>query len=159
MNKKLLMTWHSWFGLKLSILMLIICFTGTLAVVSHEIDWLLDSDLRIEAQDKEIQWQAMTDTAKQAFPQRELGYISAPLYSNFASVALMSDPQLGARRVYLNPYTGELLADSAWYASAQRILRDLHRYLLSPVAGIYIVGPFAIALMISLITALFYYKK
>ena len=48
MSTKRWLNWHSWLGLKLSLLMLVICITGTIAVVSYEIDWLLDSDLRIE---------------------------------------------------------------------------------------------------------------
>ncbi|QYU71247.1 PepSY domain-containing protein [Leptolyngbya sp. 15MV] len=43
-------TWwvvHQWVGLKLSLFLSFIMFTGTLAVVSHEIDWLLQPSLRV----------------------------------------------------------------------------------------------------------------
>jgi len=101
----------------------------------------------------------MATSAREAYPQRQLFFISAPMYSNFASVALTVDPELGLRRTLMNPYTGEVIADMDWYASAQRVLRDLHRYLLSPVGGIYLVGPLAIVLLISVITALLFYRK
>ena len=153
------MNWHSWLGLKFSLLMLVICITGTIAVVSHEIDWLLDSDLRIEKTAQVINWDAMAGNIKKTYPQRQLSFINRPLYSNAAAIALTEDPFLGARRVYLNPYTGEVIADKAWYASVQRVVRDLHRYLLSPIAGIYLVGPFGLILLASLITALLCYKK
>jgi hypothetical protein len=32
---------HSLFGLKLSLFMAFVCLTGTIATVSHEIEWLL----------------------------------------------------------------------------------------------------------------------
>ena len=38
---------HQWVGLKLSLFLTFILFTGTLAVVSHEIDWLLQPSLRV----------------------------------------------------------------------------------------------------------------
>ena len=106
-----------------------------------------------------INWDAMAANIKKTYPQRQLYFIDRPLYNNAASIALTEDPFLGARRVYLNPYTGEIIADKAWYASVQRVVRDLHRYLLSPIAGIYLVGPFGIILLGSLITALLCYKK
>ena len=153
------MNWHSWLGLKLSLLMLVICITGTIAVVSHEIDWLLDSDLRLEKTGTVINWDAMATNIKTLYPQRRLVFIDRPLYSNAASIALTVDPFLGARRVYLNPYTGNIIAEKPWYASVQRVVRELHRYMLSPVAGIYLVGPFGLILLASLITALLCYKK
>lgn len=160
MNKKQLIALHSWVGLKLSALMFVVCFTGTLAVFSYEIDWLIDSDMRVSTPvDTAVNWDKMAVSARETYPQRQLFFIAAPMYENFASVALTIDPELGARRTLLNPYTGDVIADQDWYASAQRILRDLHRYLLSPVGGIYLVGPFAIVLLISVITALLFYRK
>jgi uncharacterized iron-regulated membrane protein len=159
MSKKKWMKWHSWLGLKLSLLMLVICVTGTISVISHEIDWLIDSDLRVSQTPQSINWDAMAANIKRTYPQRQLFFINRPMYSNAASIALTVDPFIGARRVYLNPYSGDVIADKAWHASVQRVFRDLHRYLLSPIAGIYLVGPFGVILLASLITALVLYKK
>ena len=38
---------HQWAGLKLAILLTFVFATGTLAVLSHEIDWLLQPGLRV----------------------------------------------------------------------------------------------------------------
>ena len=38
---------HQWVGLKLAIFMSFVCLTGTLAVLSSEIDWLLQPSLRV----------------------------------------------------------------------------------------------------------------
>ena len=38
---------HQWVGLKLAIFMSFICRTGPLAVLSSEIDWLLQPSLRV----------------------------------------------------------------------------------------------------------------
>lgn len=159
-SKKTLLAIHGWVGLKLSLLMFIVCFTGTFAVISHELDWLFTSDLRVSApNNKEINWDAIYANTQKKFPHRLIATINAPLYSNFSSIVITNDPELGVRRVFVNPYTGEVQGDLPYYASFQRTLRDLHRYLLAPLGGIYIVGPLGIFLLISVISALFFYKK
>ena len=40
---------HSWLGFKLSPVLGVICLSGSLASVSHEIDWLLTPTLRSSA--------------------------------------------------------------------------------------------------------------
>lgn len=159
-SKKTLLALHSWVGLKLSLLMFIVCLTGTFAVISHELDWLFNEDLRVVSQpENEIDWDAIHTSVQKEFPNRPQMSINKPLYSNFSSIVSMNDPELGARRVFVNPYTGEVKGDLPFYASFQRTLRDLHRYLLAPAGGLYIVGPLAVILLISTISALFFYKK
>jgi uncharacterized iron-regulated membrane protein len=101
-SKKTLLAVHSWVGLKLSLLMFIVCLTGTFAVISHEIDWLFTEDLRITSQpDSEIDWDAIRTNAHKQFPNRPDMGITKPLYSNFAAIVSMNDPELGARRVFV----------------------------------------------------------
>lgn len=151
--------YHSWIGFKLNILMFFICLTGALATISHELDWLLISNMRVDAQPKEIAWQAMYENARIQAPDAILRSINAPDYANFAAIGHAVDPYFGSRRLIFNPYTGTLLEERHWYSSAQRILRDVHRYLLYPVVGIYIVGLFGFILLGSTISSLFVYKK
>ncbi len=140
--------------------MFIVCVTGTLAVISHEVDWLINSKLRIEAQSNQaIDWEAMYANIQREYPNNTSIALNAPLYSNFASIATVNDAERGMLRVFVNPYTGEVQGDAAWYASFQRVVRDLHRYLLAPKGGIYLVGPLGVILLISTITALFFYKR
>jgi uncharacterized iron-regulated membrane protein len=159
-SKKKFLTIHSWVGLKVSVLMFIVCFTGTLATISYELDWLTTSALRIEAQQgTDINWDAIHREVKLAYPHSNGIQISTPLYSNFSSIVIVGDPELGIRRVFVDPYTGKVQGNAAYYASFQRTLRDLHRYLLAPTGGIYLVGPLGIILLISTLTALFFYKR
>jgi len=140
--------------------MFIVCLTGTFAVISHELDWLFNDNLRVSSQpESEINWDLMYQNVKKRFPDSSNISIYKPLYSNFSSIVSVNDSELGVRRVFINPYTGEVKGDLPHYASFQRVLRDLHRYLLSPFKGLYIVGPLGIILLISTISALFFYKK
>jgi len=146
-------------GFKLNILMFIICLTGAFAVISEELDWLLIANMRVEPQQADYAWQAMLDNAKKQHPNSIISGINGPRYSNFAAIAQAIHPQLGIQRLLFNPYTGELLESRHWYASAQRILRDVHRHLLYPAFGLYIVGFFAFVLLGLVISSLFVYKK
>jgi uncharacterized iron-regulated membrane protein len=159
-SKKTLLTIHSWLGLKLSLLMFIVCLTGTFSVISHELDWLFNEDLQVSSQDKsKVRWEVIHNNVQKTFPHIEILSIDRPLYSNFASIVTVNDPELGIRRVFVNAYTGEVQGDAPHYSSFQRVLRDLHRYLLAPVGGLYIVGPLSVILLILTISALFFYKK
>ncbi len=152
--------WHAWLGYKLSILMFVICLTGTIATVSDELDWLVNPMLRVEAVDTPYQWQAMYQNFQERYPGSSLTYIDAPRYANYAAVGLMTTAEGVTRRVFFNQYTGEVTGDLPWAASVQRFLRDLHRFLLFPISlGAYMVSFFGFILLASVVTALFVYKK
>ena len=67
MNKKQWYTWHSLVGIKLAILICFVLTTGTLAVVSHEIDWLTNSSKRVlpSVNSAEINWSKVYLSAKE----------------------------------------------------------------------------------------------
>ncbi len=153
-------TWHAWLGYKLSILMFAICLTGTIATVSNELDWLLNPMLRIAVQDGPDQYAAMVENFRSEFPDATLSYIDAPLYNNYAAIGSMTASDGSLHRVFFDQYTGEITGVLPWAASAQRFLRDLHRFLLFPVSfGAYLVSFFGFVLLASVVSAFFVYKK
>lgn len=68
---------HSIFGLKLSLFLAFVCFTGTIATVAHEIEWLYKPELRASAVRGEPNWGAMWDAAARAHPDAKLGGIGS----------------------------------------------------------------------------------
>jgi len=68
---------HSIFGLKLSLFLGFVCLTGTIATVSHEIEWLYKPELRATAVLGDADWGRMWDAARRAHPQAVLGGIGS----------------------------------------------------------------------------------
>lgn len=57
MRRRSFFAWHSWIGLTAGLLLFIVCWSGTLAVFSQELDWLADERMHAPAAEQ-IAWQA-----------------------------------------------------------------------------------------------------
>ncbi len=152
---------HQWVGLKLSLLLTIILFTGTLAVVSHEIDWAINPSLRVAPSTVGPQpdWTAMATAASNYPGVQRVMSLDAPLASAFAAraVVVWDDDRLGF--LHLHPATGAVQGEGHW-VNAQRILRNFHRHLNMPTKyGVPIVTSLAFLMLVSLVTSLIVYKK
>lgn len=152
---------HQWVGLKLSLFMTFVLFTGTLAVMSHEIDWLLQPSLRVAPSSVEepVAWASIAQNAA-AYPGvAKASAIDAPTASAFAAKVTIerADGSLGF--LHAHPTTGVIQGEGPW-VGAQRVLRNMHRHLNLPVKyGVPIVSSLAFLLLISLVTSFVVYKK
>jgi uncharacterized iron-regulated membrane protein len=153
---------HQWVGLKLAILMSFICLTGTLAVVSNEIDWLLQPSLRVDPSTVaagEPAWDRMVASAA-AYPGvKRVQSINQPEASAFAARAMVvwQDKRLGF--LHLHPTTGAVQGIGPW-VGAQRVLRNMHRHLNLPGwIGIPLVTSLSFLLLVTLATSFVVYKK
>lgn len=152
---------HQWVGLKLAIFMSFICFTGTLAVLSNEIDWLLQPSLRVapSSVEGEPRWERIAAAATQEPQAQSVEYLSAPVAGAFAATAVIVRKD-GTRRVlHIHPTTGKVQGDGNW-VGAQRVLRNIHRHLNLPVKyGVPLVCTLAFLLLVSVVTSLVVYKR
>lgn len=151
---------HSWVGLKLSLFMAWVLFTGTFAVFAVEMDWLARPELRVDPQDRpHVSWGTMFAAAKAAVPDGHIEAVYAPPHAWFAAEALAEVGDDKRVRVYINPYDGHVQGVAPWM-SFQRFFREMHRHLLLPAKyGIPIVCSLSILLLLSIITGLVTYKK
>lgn len=152
---------HSWIGLKLSILMSFILVTGTIAVFSYEIDWLLNPEMRAfsEVDARPASWGTLYDSATAAYPDGELRFLQVPHGTWWASQATLVDPAGGLMRIWLHPQTARYQGATRWF-NVQRFLRQAHRHLMLPTrVGIVLVSLLALPLLLSLITGLITYKR
>ena len=157
-NARTMFAIHAWSGFKLGLLLLVVFASGTLATISHELDWATRSELRVPSRDADYDFPAMLASLRDAFPRADVDLLSRPEGRGYAAVARIDHPALGYRRVFVDPYSGEVLGHAHWYGSFQRFLRDFHRYLLLPgYLGIYIVGATAFLCLASLISSFWVY--
>ena len=159
--KRVWLDLHRWVGLKLSILMSFVLITGTLATVSHEIDWLLDPGRRVlpTVTVDHYDWQGIADAARQARPDWSFEWIAAPIDPWFAAQAVGLTAAGERRRLFLHPTSFAVQSDRGWF-NAQRLFRDAHRRLMIfHPAGIALVSALSILLILSIVSGLFVYKK
>jgi uncharacterized iron-regulated membrane protein len=163
--RKLAFAAHAWLAIKFSVLLGIILVSGTVATVSHELDWLLNPAIRVSdthavAPDDvtPAQWQAALDAAGRAHPGATVGSVNAPLASGFAMEAVVTTPDERSLRVYVNPTTAEVQGTTTYF-NAQRFLRSLHYTLFIEQWGIYVVTSLAFLLIGSLISGLIVYRR
>lgn len=148
---------HSWIGTRLSILFFIVCFSGTLATLSHEMDWLFNPAMRASPQGELAPRNEIRDNLKEKYPEAEFTFWMRPDEPYLSDIIYLVEK--GERSyVFANRYTGEIQGQGQ--LSFQRFFRDLHYFLFIPNnIGHFTVLIFGFLLLISLITALLFYKK
>ncbi len=157
---------HSWLALPIWFFVLIVCVTGTLAVVSQEIVWLANPDVRASkpSDDAELlTFGQVLAEIKKAQPELVVQSITRPDESHFALTARVSYPDGSNPTIYVNPYTGAIQGVSPEFDFRQ-FTRALHGWWLVPFTngfswGWYLVSMMGIPMLLSLITGLVVYKK
>lgn len=156
-DKKFFFKIHSWIGIRLSILFFIVCFSGTLATLSHEMDWLFIPEMRAKPSKSLATKNQIVKGLQEKYPNGRIQYWLASEEPYLCDIVYILEE---GQRVYtfVNPYTGEIQGSTT--LTFQRFFRDLHYFLFIPFqVGNYLVLVFGFLLLISLVTALFFYKK
>lgn len=153
--------WHSWIGLTTGLLLFVICWSGTIAVFSEEIDWLLNSAERVESRGDLRSFGEWADAVTRAYPDLRIDSIAAPRTSRSAAELLVETPDGRLLRTYVDPFTATVTGQTSYF-NVQRFFRSLHMSLFDPGAkgiGYYVVMSFSFALVGSLLTSLVFYKR
>ena len=148
---------HGWLGLNIGLLLFVVCFSGTFATLSHEIDWLINPAIRAESRNAPLNWTAMHETLTHKFPNHIISGIYAPTGPGFAALAYISTPNGQTRKAYLNPYTGTLQGHTSFF-NIQRFFRSFHRRFFDGTRGITLVTLTAFVLLISSLSGFCFYK-
>ena len=154
-------TVHQWVGLKLSILLAFVFLTGTIAVFSSEIDWLLRPAMRVAPASvgSEVAWSRAAQAIAAHAPEARIVRLEAPADRGFALSATIERAGGGLAFVYAHPSTGAVQGEGHW-VGAKRIFRNMHRHLMMPTKwGVPIVSSTAVLLLVSLATSFVVYKK
>ena len=153
---------HSWLGVFAGLLLFVICWSGTVAVFSHEIDWLLDARLRVDAPARVASWDRLARGVEAVHPDAERYSLHAPRHAGFAAHAVVDTPTQAMRRVYLHPATGAYLGETSYF-NVQRFFRSLHMSMFDfgsgRLWGYWFVGAFSVLLLVSAIAPLLFYRR
>ena len=150
---------HSFVGVITGLMLFVICWSGTFAVVAHELDWLATPEARMSSDGgTRASWGAWLEAVKREYPQAKVRRLEAPRFRESAAVAVIDLPHQELVRVYLQPHTAEVLGHWSYF-TLQRFFRNLHSYLFLPEIGSYLVAFFSLTLLVSMISALFFYKR
>lgn len=150
---------HGWLGLNFGLALFVICLSGTFAVVSHEIDWLLNPQLRVTPQESRASYGAMHRAVEAAYPDAPIRSAWAPKGPRFACEFWVRGEGGGNRRVYVDPYTATVQGEGSWF-NTQRFFRDFHRrFFWSAWWGIWLVAFFGLPLLAASATGLAFYKR
>ena len=151
---------HQWAGLQLSLFLAFILATGTIATLSHEIDWLLTPAMQVAPQQSPpASWGRLAASAREAAGDARIEWIYAPSEPWFAVEAVAARSNGERFRIQIDPWTAQVRGLTPWF-NAQRLFRELHRSLMLPTAiGVPIVTMLAFPLLASIVTAFWVYKK
>jgi len=164
LTRRTFFVWHSWIGLTAGLLLFVICWSGSVAVFSHELDWLTDERLRA-APAEVTNWQAIADNVGESRPDWHILAISEPLHPGFAAEVWVADPDDVWHRIWTDPATGRVLGTTGYF-NIQRFFRSFHMslfiggwYIWGIPFGYWLVGLAAIMLTVSLVTSLLFYRR
>ncbi|PSS59000.1 PepSY domain-containing protein [Pseudomonas sp. BBP2017] len=157
---------HSWLALPIWFFVLIVCVTGTLAVLSQEIVWLANPDVRASKPSDDVpllSYQQVYDAMLKAEPALAVNYISRPGEEHFALTASVTYPDGTTPILYVNPYTGAIQGKSPTF-DFEGFTRALHGWWLVPFTngyswGWYLVSLLGLPMLASLVTGLVVYKR
>jgi len=154
-------TWfriHSFTGVVTGLMLFVICWSGTFAVLAKEIDWLVTPAARAEVRGEWQSWGAIMQAVEAAYPEARIRFLRAPLYRNAAAEVVVALPRQRPVRVYVDPYLGEVRGAHSYF-NTQRFLRTFHMNLFLGNIGYYVVMTFALTMLVSLGAALVFYRR
>lgn len=155
---------HGWMALPVWVLLFVVCLTGTLLTVAHEIEWLATPTVRASNPDglPRLPLNDVVAAVAQARPDAIITGVETlePYLALNVQVAL---PEAPFARLHVNPYTGAVQGMTEG-PGFQGFLFGLHSWLLFPWQGAlnygwYIVTALGFFMIGSIITGLVVYKK
>lgn len=157
--------WHGWIGLTAGLLLFVVCWSGTIAVFSREIDLALDPAISAAAPTERIAWAAADANIRAAHPAWWVMQLTASHGPGTTAEAWAEDEDGVLHRVHFDPASGAVLADRSLF-NVQRFFRSFHMALfvedwpiLGMALGDWIVTLLSIPLLVSLVTSLLFYRR
>lgn len=158
---------HAWIGVNAALLIFLACLSGTIAVFSHELEWLADPVRRAapsaDADLHGFSWQRTVDAVENTFPDALVLRVRAPAGPRWSASVAIAPRRGDIRLVFVDPYSYEVKGQRSTFGIAS-FLRIFHKqfYLIPPVIGFHgvlIVGVIGLLVLTSSITGILSYRR
>lgn len=146
--------WHTYLGIIAGAILAFVGVTGSILVFQDEIDRALNKDLfDVIAQQKKLSFDELIPEIRRHYPKLKFDYVMAgkgdsPVEA-YSAFNFKTEEEF-----FINPYNGKLSGKRIISSSFIRVVMELHRTLLIPTAGRYIVGIASLCLLILTISGL-----
>ncbi len=144
-------------GLIAGTIIVVVSLTGTILVYRDEIDQALNPELfNAPAQGKKLSFQQITEQLKRDHPDWKLEFLFRAEGANSANLPYRAhlEGKEPEQEIFINPYTGKLTGSRLHDSAFIDVVLEIHRTLLIPVVGRYVVGISALMLVILTISGL-----
>jgi len=146
--------WHTYLGIIAGAILSFVGITGSILVFQDQIDRALNKELfEVVAHQKKLPFDELIPLIKKNNPELKFDYVMAAKGDSPLEAYTAFDFKTEAQ-FFINPYTGKLSGKRIISSSFIRVVMDLHRTLLIPVIGKYIVGLASLCLLILTISGL-----
>lgn len=150
---RFLRTIHLWIGLVVGALFCISGLSGSVLVFDDELDSYFNSELwYVEPQTGPIRLNEATAKVRSVLPDRTLLYARLPREPNRSIEYWMGGD--GVQRVYIDPWSLDILGVRGEHAGPLGFLHDLHVHLLAGAQGLLANGLLGLVLLFTVLTGL-----
>lgn len=164
LNRKRWFQIHGWLALPVWVVFSFVCLSGTIAVVSHEITWLVNPAARADNPEglPRKPLPELVQAVREAAPEAHIADIFVLEPYLVTAVGIRTAEGVPAR-AYVNPYTGQVQAISGG-PTFIGFMRSLHGWLLFPwhhnySVGYYLVAAMSLVTLGALITGVVIYRR
>ncbi|GAA4197148.1 hypothetical protein GCM10022289_03970 [Pedobacter jeongneungensis] len=146
--------WHLYIGIIAGAIVAFIGLTGSILVFQDEIDRALNPELfEVVAQKQKMPVEEIVPLIKKNNPTLKIDYLFLGEVKNLNEAYSITNLKTN-EQTFINPYNGKISGKRIYTSSFIRIVTELHRTLLIPVAGRYICGLASLCLLILTISGL-----
>lgn len=150
---------HGYVGLFFCAVLTFLSLTGTLAVFSSEIDWLVRDEMRVVPSGEKAPVGRTLDAVLAADPGARLIALARFPGARTADRVLVADTGNGQRFVWVDPYSGEVRGTTST-VTLKQTLRELHRSLSTEARPVQLaIAAVSLPLTLSVVTGLLVYRR
>lgn len=141
---------HQGIGIFIGLLLAIVGLTGSALMFIDEIEPLINPQVfRVTPQASQVSLESIWQTVRQTYPHLQLENFFLAKTATEVHTIMADGFSFG---VYIDPYTGKILAAIPWQQTLEGFIYELHTSFFAGVVGQFVVGMIGLLLVLLCIT-------